>query len=226
VFFSGFYSVFFIINEGMSVNVKALRSFVSLVVSGVMMVSVTQAGFAIAGADSGDVVFSGNQLTPMPKFLNKAQAIVLQQQTGNKVRIAYNIDHGQAKSLNDVPETDYFYFNPYSQIISAAVASQDAIDLAQVIPQVFFVIKGDSLSTALHLWAAEAGYQLQWDYDYDYNIQYSYSFHGNLTAKDGPLNQILESFKRGDHAIEASVMGNQVIVIKENTYKPAAVIGY
>lgn len=210
----------------LTVYQRALKPLVAFLASSVFLMPLANAGFAVAGTQSANVVYSGNEMTPMPKFLNKAQAVQLEQKTGDKVRVAYNIDDGKDKALGDVPDTYYFYYNPYSQIISAAVTSQDAIDLAQVIPQVFFVVKGDTLSSSMQRWAAEAGYQLQWDSDYDYHIQYSYSFHGDLTSQKGPLNELLQSFSNNSESLKASVMGNKVIVIKDNSYTPNAVVGY
>ena len=203
-------------------------AFISTVVVGLGIQCFAHAGFAVNDQkQDAAAVYAANASDAVPKFLSKKEAVRLGEGHKDfKVVIAYNIDEGRSKHLSELPEGVLFFYNPYSQKISAALTKEDAVDLAQVHQQVFFAVAGETLSQTIKRWALSDetnSYQVYWASDYDYKIQFPFSFHGDLLNKQGPLDRLLESFANRDFALTAEKTPNHVLVIKDRVFQQKVV---
>lgn len=188
------------------------------------------AGFAVnqQGQDA-EAVYAANASDAVPKFLSQKKAIALAEKNKDiKIVIAYNIDQGKSEHLSQLSPSLYYFYNPYSQKLSAALTREDATDLAQVCRQEFFAVPDETLSDTVKRWAAYSDacgepYKLYWASEYDYKIQYPYAFHGDLLAKQGPLDQLLASFANRDFALAAEKTPNHVLLIKDRVFQQKVV---
>jgi len=202
-----------------------IRSVIQLFCILVCMPALSMAGYAVAENNDASVIYSGSNYTPTPKFISQNKALETQAQTAALIRIAYPLSKGEDLSLDQLPASEYYYYNTYTNTIAVASNSQDAIDLSQLKPKVFYAVAGQTLSDTLARWAKNNGMQLKYMLEDDYVIQYPYTFYGELTAKSGPLNTLLQSFADTQNAMKATVTKNHVIVITPNTYVPSRIIG-
>lgn len=203
-------------------------AFVSAILFGLGIQCFAYAGFAVnQQAQDSEAVYSANASDVVPQFLSEKKAIQLaEKQKGIGVIIAYNIDQGKSKHLSELSPDLFFFYNPYSQKIAAALTREDATALAQVHRQEFFAVAGETLSDTIKRWVAYSGeqpYKLYWASQYDYKIQYPYAFHGDLLSKQGPLNQLLSSFANRDFALVAEKSRNNVLVVKDRTFQQKVV---
>jgi hypothetical protein len=199
---------------------------VCLFVCSLGVVSSAFAGYAVAENDNDvSVIYLGTKKTPTPKYLSQKKALEAQEKTKALIRIAYNLSLGKDLTLAELPKNEYYYLNPYTNILAVAASSVDAEELSYTHPKVYYAVAGETLSTTLKRWANKNGMKLIFKADTDYMIQYPYVFHGELTAPDGPTNALLESFVRGKHAMKAVITKNNIMMIMPNTYLPAPVIG-
>lgn len=201
---------------------------VSAILLGLGIQCLANAGFAVnEQQQSAEAVYSANASDVVPQFLTQKKAIALAEKHKDiKIIIAYNIDQNKSKHLSELSPNLYYFYNPYSQKISAALTREDATDLAQVHRQEFFAMAGETLSETIQRWVSysdEQPYKLYWDSEYDYKIQYPFAFHGDLLSRQGPLDQLLASFANRDFALIAEKTRNHVLVVKDRTFKQKVV---
>lgn len=158
-----------------------------------------------------------------PEVFFVAKKIALKLQPHYRVRIGYDISLGQKTSLKRIQSKVFYYVNPYTAIMGVATSEKAAVALSQKSPEVFFVIKNETLSNTLARLADEANYELAWQSKHDYNILFAHTFYGKLLGKGGVLEQILATFRDADYPLRAEITKNNIILIKDDEFTPSIV---
>jgi hypothetical protein len=121
------------------------------------------------------------------------------------------------ETLIEYPHS-FIAVNKQDRIIAVAGDRLEAQALAQKEPRVFYVVKGETLKTAIKRWADQADWHAQWAVDKDYDIVAPATVFGQFSAQGGSLDQLLNTFRYLDSPMKAQFARNRVVVIRENNY--------
>ncbi|MFZ9034862.1 MAG: TcpQ domain-containing protein [Francisellaceae bacterium] len=120
------------------------------------------------------------------------------------------LDH----SINNID----FFINQSDNVIAFAGKDKQAYALSQKIPDVYYLIKGQTIRDSLNRWAKANGYLIYYQTEVDFKIQQNAVLFGQLLSEKGPLYTLLSSLQSTPTPIKAEVMDNNVILIKPDTY--------
>lgn len=182
-------------------------------------------GFAVNKGSSSKAVYSANAADIVSQFLTDKQAkLLVKRHKDIKVVIAYNIDAGKTKSLTHLHGNNYIFYNVYGHVIGVGKTKEDAIALAQSPRVLYFARAGELLSDTIKRWGGYSNQDVFWDSKYDYRLQYSFAFKGELLSKGGALDQLLHSFANQDYSLVAEETQNNVLLIKDRTFRQKPIL--
>ena len=114
----------------------------------------------------------------------------------------------------------FFSFNPSDHIVALASTQKQANALSKKTPNVFFAIKGDTLSETIQRWSKLSGYQSHYSAQKDLVLEATSAFYGSFNTQDGVLAHLISSASATGLKLKAQFNSNGVVVIKDNAYSP------
>ncbi|WP_440993641.1 TcpQ domain-containing protein [Cysteiniphilum litorale] len=110
------------------------------------------------------------------------------------------------------------YVNKQDGIMAFAADKKQAKALSAKAPQVYYLIKGDTVSQTIKRWGTLNGYTVFFQSDDDYQVQTDSIIYGSFLGHGGALSTLLDSLKSASMPFKAEVMANKVILIKPGTF--------
>ena len=114
----------------------------------------------------------------------------------------------------------FFGFNPKDHIVAIASTQKQANALSAKTTNLYFAIKGDTLSDTIQRWGKVAGYQAHYSAQKDLMLEATSDFYGSFDSQDGVLAHLISSASAAGLSIKAQFNSNNVVVIKDNVYSP------
>lgn len=110
------------------------------------------------------------------------------------------------------------YVNKQDGIMAFAADKKQAKALSAKAPQVYYLIKGDTVSQTIKRWGTLNGYTVFFQSADDYQVQTDSIIYGSFLGHGGALSTLLDSLKSASMPFKAEIMANNVVLIKPGTF--------
>lgn len=121
-------------------------------------------------------------------------------------------------AISEQNDIDLFV-NHQERVIGVSKDTQVAMHLASAKPQVWRLRPELTLKENIEAWSKSAGWSVAWGVDFDFPVDHKATIFGAFDGKNGPVDQVLQSYQSQSTPLTAHYYKNKVVRITEAGFR-------